>query len=485
MNPARWPIRLRVTAAFALAMALVLAGAGVLIYLGVRAELTDALEDSLETRAAATARLIIERGEARPGLTRGLDDPGETFTQIFDADGRLLVSTPGLPLRPILDAGERERAIEGLTITLTGIALSGDEDPDEIEIEALEETASEPFEEARARVLARGVDLGGERLTIVVGSTFEDPNEALDRLVAVLLVCGPIALLVTCAAGYGAVSGALRPVERMRLQASRISAAEPGGRLPVTAADDELGRLGTTLNDMLARLEAALARERALVADASHELRTPLAILRAELEVALRGPRSVDRLEAAIGAAAGEARRLSGLADDMLLLARADAGEVAVRREPLDAVALTAAVRDRFAPRAAELGRALTADRAPAPLMIDADREQLERALATLVENALGHGAGAVGIGARRDDGWVELAVRDEGPGFPPEFLPHAFERFRQGKTSRSARGAGLGLAIAQVVASAHGGTARAENRQGRGAIVTLRLPAALHRTLI
>lgn len=460
-------------------MALVLAGAGVLVYLGVRAELTEALEDSLEGRAAATARLIVERGEARPGLTRGLDDPGETFTQVLDSDGRLLVSTPGLPLRPILSPEQRHEAVAGLTITLKGIALSDAEDPDEVEVNALEETASEPFEEARSLVLARGVDLDGRRLTIVVGATFEDPYEALDRLAAVLLISAPIALLLSCVVGYGAVSGALRPVERMRRRASAISAEQPGGRLPVAAADDELSRLGATLNEMLARLERALERERALVADASHELRTPLAILRAELDVALRGPRTVERLEEAVRAAASEAERLSGLAEGLLLLARSDAGELVLRREPLDADDLLEGARERFAPGAARRGRALTVQSADDGLVVTGDRQYLDRAISNLVDNALRHGTGDVRLAARADGDVVELAVSDGGPGFAPEFLPHAFERFRQGQASRTAVGAGLGLAIVALVAAVHGGAARAENAPGGGAVVTLRLPAS------
>ena len=141
-------------------------------------------------------------------------------------------------------------------------------------------------------------------------------------------------------AGYAMAGAALRPVESMRRRAAEISATEPGARLPVSEAHDELSRLAETLNTMLGRLEEALARERRFVDDASHELRTPLAALRTELELALRRQRSPAELQQALASAAEETDRLSQLAEDLLVLARANGGSLPVRRERLDAVEL-------------------------------------------------------------------------------------------------------------------------------------------------
>ena len=158
-------------------------------------------------------------------------------------------------------------------------------------------------------------------------------TDALRNLAGTLLIGGPIALLLASLAGYGAAAAALRPVERMRRRAAEIQAAEPGTRLPVGPADDEIGRLGETLNLMLERLEAAFARERTFVADASHELRTPLAILKAELELALREGRSVEELEAALRSAAEETDRLVQLAEDLLVIARVEQGRLPIRAD--------------------------------------------------------------------------------------------------------------------------------------------------------
>ena len=155
-------------------------------------------------------------------------------------------------------------------------------------------------------------------------------DESLERLRRELLLGSPLALLLATIAGYLLAGAALRPVEAMRRKASAISAQTPGSRLPVPSARDEVSRLAETLNDMLERLETAFEHERRFVADASHELRTPLALLRTELELALRHPRSREELEDALRSAAEETERLTALAADLLLIARADQGAVPI-----------------------------------------------------------------------------------------------------------------------------------------------------------
>jgi signal transduction histidine kinase len=263
----------------------------------------------------------------------------------------------------------------------------------------------------------------------------------------------------------------------MRLEAEAVSASEPGRRLPLPPARDEIARLGETLNGMLGRLEAALARERRFVSDASHELRTPLAALRAELELALRRERTKEELEDALRSAAEETERLSRLAEDLLVLARAEDGKLPVRRMTLRASELLGGVRERYASRAAEAGRPLLIE-VDEGLELSVDRLRAEQALGNLVENALRHGRGRVLLEAGRRNGRIELHVRDEGPGFAPDFIERAFEPFSRGDPARSSEGAGLGLAIVDVIARAHGGAARAANREG-GADIWLELPAA------
>ncbi len=232
-------------------------------------------------------------------------------------------------------------------------------------------------------------------------------------------------------------------------------------------------RLGETLNEMLERLDEGLLRERRFVADAGHELRTPLALLRTELELALRGQRSHEELEAALRSAAEEVERLIRLAEALLVLE--GAGAVELRLEELDARELLDAVARRFASRAAAAGRAIEVDGGGT---FRGDRDRLEQALGSLVDNALAHGEGTVRLEAEPGDDTIVLRVADEGPGFPDDFALRAFERFSRADEARTSGGAGLGLAIVDAVARAHGGSASAS-----GSTVTLVLPA--HRSFI
>jgi signal transduction histidine kinase len=333
-----------------------------------------------------------------------------------------------------------------------------------------------PGSDEPARILAADVDTQRGLRVVVVGASLEQRGESLETLLAALLVGGPLALLLASLAGYALAAAALRPVESMRREAEAVSAAEPGHRLPIPAARDEISRLGETLNGMLGRLEAAFARERRFVTDASHELRTPLAALRTELELALRRERTQEELEAAVRSAAEETERLSQLAEDLLVLARSGEGRLPVRPERLAAADLLAGVRERYARRVAEADRSLESGVDDA-LVISVDRARAEQALGNLLENALRHGAGNIRMEGRARDGRVELHVLDEGPGFPSAFLEQAFEPFARGDPSRSGAGSGLGLAIVDVIARAHGGSAHAANVEG-GADAWIALPA-------
>jgi two-component system OmpR family sensor kinase len=212
------------------------------------------------------------------------------------------------------------------------------------------------------------------------------------------------------------------------------------------------------------------------VSDASHELRTPLAILRTELELALRQGRTVDELHSALESAAEETDRLTQLAEDLLVIARSDQGRLPVRAEELPATELLDTARDRYAHRADHAGRTVRVE-SDDGLRLMADRLRVDQALMNLVENAIRHGEGEVVLSAEASDGAVELHVRDEGPGFPEKLLPSAFERFTRGDPARARGGAGLGLSIVAAIAAAHGGSAQALNRSDGGADVWIALP--------
>ena len=451
------PIRVRVAGAFAVAMAIVLAGTSWFVYAGLRSHLTTALDHDLRLRAEDLSALVRQRDESLAATTNPrFIEPGEAYAELLDSHGRVLDATRPLGGASLLSGAQLRPALSRQVFA----------DPPHV-----------PGLDEPSRLLATPVERGGRRLVLVVGTTSQDQAETLSSLRDGLLVAVPVALLLATLAGYLLAGVALRPVEAMRRRAAAVSAERPGDRLPVPGTGDELERLGKTLNSMLDRLEAAVERERDFVADASHELRTPLALLRTELELALRHGDTEDELRTAIQAASEEAERLVQLAEDLLLIARSDKGELALRREPIDVATLLASVATRFEWRAADAGREIVQS-APAGTFVSGDRIRLEQALGNLVDNALRHGGGTVHLEAVTERGRrVALYVRDDGVGFPPEFLPRAFERFTRPSSDRRG-GTGLGLSIVRTIAVAHGGSVVAVNGERGGADVCVVLPA-------
>jgi len=452
----RLPLRVRLALAFAGAMAALLAVTGAFLYVRLGNTLDDQIDQSLRARADDVAVLVARSGSGL-SLAARLTEGEESFAQVLSPSGRVLDVTPPLDRTPLLSPEQVARARTD-TFFVEHDPLRG-------------------LDTGRIRLLATPVDAGGRRYVIVSGASLQDRDEALTALRRQLLIGGPIALLLASFAGYLLAGAALRPVESIRRRAEEISATVAGRRLPVPEADDEVGRLARTLNEMLARIEEGVERERRFVAEASHELRTPLALLKTELELALRHPRSAEELRAAIASAAQETDRLTVLAEDLLVLARSDEGQLRLDSKPLRARDLLDTVAHRFERRAEDAGLALEVE-APPELTAIGDPVRLEQALGNVVDNAVRYGAGTVRLEARRQNGAVELSVSDQGAGFDPEFLPHAFERFSRDDGGRVRGSTGLGLAIVAAVARAHGGTAAARNAAGGGAEVTLVLPA-------
>lgn len=443
------PIRVRLTLPFALVMAVVFATMGAVIYIRVGGALLGSVDQNLR---AQVAEAKSHAGEGKQLLDRDVSD-GPTIAQVVLADGTTEDSSPG-SLPALLPRDELARVTGGRPHweTREVAGLRGD-----------------------WRLFAVPVRVGGRRAVLVVGRSVAARAETLRRLEREFLLAAPAALLVAILSGYALAAAALRPVEAMRRRAGAISASTPGSRLPVPQARDEISALAVTLNEMLGRLEGALDHERRFVADASHELRTPLALLRAELELALRRPRSHEELEAALRSAAEETERLARLAEDLLLIARSDQGDIPLRREVVDAGALLETVRDRFLHRADELGRSVEVRAREVPL-VDADPLRLEQAIGNLVDNALLHGEGTVSLSARGRAGMLELHVGDRGNGFPGDFGERAFDRFSRADAGRTTPGTGLGLAIVAAIARAHGGEVGI-GQTGDGADVWLSVP--------
>ena len=399
----RLPIRLRLTLAFALAMAVVLAAVGFLLYALMESSLDSAVERNLRGRAADIAALVDHGAVGLP--------EEQTLGQVLDQSASVINTPPELDA-PLLTRADVARAQEGGSFFVDRPVPGDDE---------------------LGRLFVTPLDRDGLRRVIVVGESLEAKGDALESLLALLVIAGPLLLILSSLGAYALAGRALRPVS------------------------------------------AALARERRFVSDASHELRTPLSALRTELELALRRERSPEELKAALRSAAEETDRLSELAEDLLVLARAQDGQLPVRKEELAAADLLGSIGERYRGRAAVAGRQLTVE-VDDELRFSADRLRLEQALGNLVENALRHGRGAIAVAIEQRNEHVELHVRDEGPGFDPEFLPQAFEPFSRADPARSSQGTGLGLAIVDVIVRAHGGSAHVAN-VGGGTDVWLVLP--------
>jgi signal transduction histidine kinase len=439
-------------------MALVLAATGLFLYTRLGDDLSGALDQDLRLRADDLSALVHDPASSlREDARSSLIEPGESFAQLVDRSGRAVDETRLLGSHPLLRGAQLSAALSrGLFFDRTSV----------------------PGLDEPARLLAIPVNRSGRHMVLVVGATRENRAETLRSLRTELLIAGPIALVLATLLGYSLAGVGLHTVEAMRRRAARISAERAHERLPVPRTGDELEQLGETLNVMLERLEQALERERGFVAEAGHELRTPLALLRAELDYALHYGKTEEELRSAVREASKETDRLVQLAGDLLLLASSDHGQLPLRPHRFAVKAAMESVRERFAWRAEAEGRAVMLDADDDPI-IEADRMRLEQALGNLLENALRHGQGAVTLSAAIADGTVELHVRDQGCGFPPDFLPRAFERFTRAKESRSGHGAGLGLAIVRTIAEAHGGHATAANNPDGGADVALRLPSS------
>jgi heavy metal sensor kinase len=454
----RIPVRLRVTLVFAAVMAIILAATGLFLYLRLESSLNRSIDEDLQTRSQ---QLIKEMRVNNAGIGEAarqvLDGHAAEFAQVLTPSGDLF-SANDQHTQPVLTPAEAAEAARR-----------------EITFEQPHRGGNEP-----ERFIARPFAFEGPTRIAVVGASLAARDEALASLLRLLLIGGPIALLLASLAAYWTVGAALRPVEAMRRRAAEVSDSGSGQRLPVPPARDELHRLGETLNQMLDRLETALARERSFVDDASHELRTPLAAHKTELELALRYGAGAEELRNAIASAIEEADRLSRLAESLLVIARLDKGTLPLQREAIAITDLFETMRDRMGARAALAGRDLLFEDAP-DLTLEGDRARIEQAIGNLVENALRHGAGAVRVWTRRTNRGVEIHVTDGGAGFPPDFLPHAFERFRRADTARSGEGTGLGLAIVRAIAEAHGGRAGVRNAAGGGADVWIEVGAASH----
>jgi heavy metal sensor kinase len=331
------------------------------------------------------------------------------------------------------------------------------------------------------RLLATRIDIGqGRTATLVLVRSLVEFDQTMARTAIFLAVTVAALVGIASMLGYWLAGRVLRPVRVMAETAQDISEHGLHRRIELDLAADELGDLATTLNGMLARLEAAFASLQRFTADAAHELRAPLALMRTEVEVALRGGEQLEDGRHALETVGAEVDRLSRTADQLLLLARADAGVLDTLREDIDVTDLLEETAARWQATLRERGIELTTAIPADGGTVLADGGMLRRLLDNLLDNAARHTppAGRISLSGQVVAGVWQLSVADTGPGIDPALRARVFERFTRADSARGrdTGGAGLGLSLCAAIAELHGATLALDEERG-GTRWVLRLP--------
>jgi len=448
LTPRRWSIAAR--SAF-------IAGAVVLIALAVAgAALTVALYQVLLAGVDdAAARRV---GDVVAGLAfdsaADLDTPlldtdqRIVAVQVLDDHGNIVARSDGAPATPLVAPSE-----VGSTMR---VGLIDDVPPDNDQ-----------------RVSGRTVDTKFGRYTVLVAGDTEAAESTVRSALLLLAGACPVVVAVAAISTYRLMRRSLRSVDAIRARVAEISTSDLTERVPVPPGRDEISALATTMNDMLARIESGHAAQRQFVGDASHELRSPLTAIISALDVAVAHPEVFD-LKLATSTLVPEAERMRVLVEDLLLLAHADEGRLALHREPvrLDDIATGEVVRQR---RIGQRDIGISAD----PTELLGDSAALARLVRNLLDNAARHARSRVELTVSRDGECATVTVTDDGPGIPEKDRVRVFDRFVRLEThrARSSGGTGLGLAIVAEIATAHGGDVAIGERPGGGTVVTVQLP--------
>jgi heavy metal sensor kinase len=454
------PIRVRLTGVYAVLLAAIIVGLGAFLVLRLRSDLRAAIDREVRASSGEIARAYAGEGEQEFLDTSQTVLPRSgSAAQVLDPTGRVLLNY-GDPAatRAIAPAKARAAALSGRASMMT-LELGRREHP----------------------FLARisPVRRLGERHVLVVAQSLQGVDESVKRVLVLLLLAGPAALAATAAGAWWLVGRALLPVERMTSEAEEIGIDRLNERIAVPRAKDEIGHLAVTLNAMLARLEAGVGEKHRLIADASHELRTPLAVMRAELDVTLRGGDLAPEAREVLESAREEVDRMGRTVDNLLTLAQADEGRLEL---------LTRRIRLREAVEAA--ARPLRPLAAAKQVRLEvggdscetwADPQRLDQALTNFIENAIkfAPAGGEVRVSSWCGSDEVGVTVTDNGPGIRADARAHVFDRFYRvdDARGRDGGGSGLGLAICSEIAGAHGGRVWVDSEEGGGSAFSLALP--------
>ncbi|NND02584.1 MAG: HAMP domain-containing histidine kinase [Acidimicrobiia bacterium] len=441
-------VRFRITALATVVVALVLIVVSVALVLAQRSQLTSNLDQTLRQRADDIAALV---GATVPDVLGAGTE--EAFTQLVDAGGSVIAASPNLASLPPLEIDTSGIGTERVQ-TVTGITVQNSDDD--------------------FRVLSRTLTVQGQFAVLHVGASYDLVGDSTEALVASLAIGVPVVVVALAGLIWLLVGRTLLPVEAIRSEVSSIGGGDLDRRVPVPDSSDEIASLATTMNQMLHRLEHSSAQQQRFIADASHELRSPLTRMRSELEVDMLTAPDADpsRLESLRDEVVG----LQQLVDELLYLARSDAGEqpATAAAVDLDDVVLESAKLVQSA------GKVTVDMSGVSAAHVRGDVGQLRRAVQNVVGNAERHADGHVQFALREVDGVAELTIADDGPGIAPNDREFIFERFTRLDDSRArdSGGTGLGLAIARDIFRRHGGDIVLDDNAGQGATFVIRLPA-------
>lgn len=458
-------IRVRLTIWYGCGLALIMILFASALYLVMSRALEDQIDHSLEDAAIAAARSLEEH---RFGPFLLLDDLAQAFPelalldkffQIFGPQGQITLQSANITTRNIpLSEPAMQAALQGQA-TYESVRFQG---------------------EISIRLLSYPIKHGDTLVNILrVGTSLRPVEEMLNRLVFVLLIGSPLAVIVSMLGGWFLAGRALRPVDTITLAAQRIAAGDLTQRIHTTSAD-EIGRLASTFNDMIARLEASIRQIRQFSADASHELRTPLTITKGETELALRKERTPEVYREVLESNLEEIDRMSRIVDELLFLSRADLGEIKIAKEPVQLDQLVQEIQHQ----AIVLGKDRKVETVLGtlePTEVVGDEWRLRELLLNIVDNAIKYSQekGTVEIGLEHINGMAKISVQDNGIGISPDEQKLVFDRFFRSDTARAhaQKGTGLGLAICKWIAETHQGQIQIESTPGQGSRFTIFLP--------
>jgi heavy metal sensor kinase len=451
-------LRVRLTAWYVLLLALILVGFCTFVYLRLARDLyseADRLQIA-ETQGLASA---VESGNESNLDSLLADAPVGTIAVIVNANTGDVLASQSAP-------AQATAALKGMpsatdTPTVQPVTLAGD---------------------STWRVVSLPIEQDGQVNWIVrVARSDRDVQAALRQLLVQMALAVPLVLLVSIASGLFLAGRALNPIDAITRTAAQIGAQDLGRRLGLSG-NDEVGRLAATFDGMLDRLDHAFQQQRQFTADASHELRTPLSMLMSRIDIALERTRTPSQYTETLRSMREDVAELSRLISELLMLARAEAGQEPLARDELDLAELASGVTTSMEPLASARDiQLVSTHNGSAPVEVEGDETRLMQLVINLVDNAIKYTppGGMVTVATRNEPGWAIVEVNDTGPGIQPQLRERIFERFYRVDAARSrGAGAGLGLAIARWIAEAHGGEIKVSNRQTGGSSFLVQLPS-------